>query len=51
MRLSASAVVSRTAVEMSAMSAAELLEGVQEGVQGCLEGLCGSFSGGAHGFS
>ena len=31
--------------------AAELVEGVQEGVQGCLEGLCGSFSGGAHGFS
>ena len=31
--------------------AAELVEGFQEGVQGCLEGLCGSFSGGAHGFS
>ena len=31
--------------------AAELVEGVQEGVQGCFVGLCGSFSGGAHGFS
>ena len=31
--------------------AAELVEGFQEGVQGRFEGLCGSFSGGAHGFS
>ena len=31
--------------------AVELIEGFQEGVQRCFGWLCGSFSGGAHGFS